>query len=41
MERKASANWKGGLKEGIGTLSTGSGMLHEAPYGFTARFEGG
>jgi osmotically inducible protein OsmC len=39
--RKAWAVWKGGLKDGGGTLSTDSGILKEAPYGFKARFENG
>ena len=41
MIRKAWAIWKGGLKDGGGTLSTESGVLKEAPYGFKARFENG
>jgi lipoyl-dependent peroxiredoxin len=41
MIRKAWAVWKGGLKEGGGTISTESGVLKEAPYGFKARFENG
>src|SRR3954469_18237823 len=36
--RKASANWKGNLKEGDGTLSTGSGILKTVPYNFKQRF---
>jgi osmotically inducible protein OsmC len=39
--RKAWAIWKGGLKDGGGTISTESGVLKEAPYGFKARFENG
>jgi osmotically inducible protein OsmC len=39
MERKASAVWKGGLKDGKGTVSSGSGVLKETPYSFTTRFE--
>lgn len=39
MKRKASAVWSGGLKEGTGTISTGTGILHDAPYGFRSRFE--
>jgi osmotically inducible protein OsmC len=39
MMRKASAVWKGGLKDGGGTLSTESGVLRESPYGFGTRFE--
>lgn len=41
IKKKASAVWKGNLKEGIGTLSTETGVLKDAPYGFKARFEGG
>lgn len=41
MERKASANWKGGLKGGVGKISTGSGALSDTSYGFAARFADG
>lgn len=41
MNRKASAAWQGGLKQGKGLLSTESGVLKEAPYSFTTRFEQG
>ena len=41
MIKKAWAVWKGGLKDGIGTISTETGVLNEAPYGFKARFENG
>jgi lipoyl-dependent peroxiredoxin len=40
MEKKASAIWMGSLKEGKGTISTESGALSNAPYGFNTRFEG-
>lgn len=40
MKHKASAEWKGSLKEGSGTLSTGSGALVDKPYSFKTRFEG-
>lgn len=40
MKQKASAQWKGSLKEGSGILSTGSGALIEKPYSFKTRFEG-
>jgi osmotically inducible protein OsmC len=40
MKHKASAQWQGTLKEGSGTLSTGSGALVEKPYSFKTRFEG-
>jgi len=39
--KKASAVWTGGIKDGGGTISTETGVLKEAPYGFKARFEGG
>lgn len=39
MDRKATAVWKGNLKEGSGTLDTQSGALKGAPYSFKARFE--
>ena len=39
MNRKASAIWQGGLKDGRGTVSTESGVLHEAVYSFRTRFE--
>src|SRR6266540_502881 len=41
MERKASARWQGGLKNGKGTISTGSGLLQDAQYSFGTRFEEG
>ena len=41
MDRSASAVWKGGLKDGKGTLSTQSGVLKEQQYSFTTRFENG
>lgn len=41
MKRKASAVWNGTLKEGKGTLTTGSGALETHPYSFGARFEEG
>ncbi len=39
--KKASAHWEGDLKNGLGHISTETGVLREAPYGFKARFEGG
>lgn len=39
MQRKASAVWKGGLKDGRGTVSSTSGVLSNTPYSFTTRFE--
>src|SRR3954471_5487048 len=41
MKRKASAEWKGGLKDGKGTISTDSGVLSTAQYSFGTRFEEG
>lgn len=41
MKRKASAVWNGTLKEGKGTISTGSGLLQNAQYSFGTRFEDG
>ena len=41
MQRKASAVWQGGLKNGKGTVSTASGVLNDTPYSFTTRFEQG
>jgi osmotically inducible protein OsmC len=39
--KKAWAVWNGGIKDGGGTISTETGVLKEAPYGFKARFENG
>jgi len=39
MQRKASAVWQGGLKDGKGSLTTGSGVLSTTPYSFSTRFE--
>ena len=39
MIRKASAVWKGSLKEGEGTISSESGVLSSSPYSFSTRFE--
>jgi osmotically inducible protein OsmC len=41
MQRKGSAVWQGGLKDGKGTVSTDSGVLNEAQYSFGTRFENG
>jgi lipoyl-dependent peroxiredoxin len=41
MKRTASAEWKGNLKEGKGTVSTESGVLSQAQYSFSTRFENG
>ena len=39
-QRKGSAEWKGGLKDGRGSVSSGSGAL-EGSYSFGSRFEQG
>jgi osmotically inducible protein OsmC len=41
MQRKASAVWQGGLKDGKGSLSTDSGVLKQTQYSFSTRFENG
>ena len=41
MIRKASAAWKGSLKEGEGAISTDSGVLSNTRYSFSTRFENG
>jgi osmotically inducible protein OsmC len=41
MERKATAAWRGGLKDGKGTISTQSGALKDLQYSFSTRFENG
>lgn len=41
MNRKASAVWQGGLKDGKGTISTESGVLSQTQYSFGTRFENG
>ena len=40
MQRKASAIWQGGLKDGKGSVSSASGVLNKTPYSFATRFEG-
>jgi osmotically inducible protein OsmC len=41
MIKKASAVWNGGFKDGGGVISTETGVLKDAPYGFRSRFENG
>src|SRR6516162_10279889 len=41
MQRKGSAVWQGGLKDGKGTISTESGVLRQTQYSFSTRFENG
>ena len=38
-ERKGSANWQGRGKDGKGRVSTETGTLKDANYGFSTRFE--
>ena len=39
MKRKASAHWQGGLKAGMGMVSSESGAFKRVPYSFHNRFE--
>ena len=39
MQRKATAVWEGGLKDGKGRISTESRALTDTPYSFGTRFE--
>ena len=41
MKRRGSAHWEGGIRDGRGTVSTESGVLSEAQYSFSTRFEDG
>jgi osmotically inducible protein OsmC len=41
IKRNGSAVWSGGLKDGKGAVSTGSGVLKDSQYGFNTRFEDG
>jgi osmotically inducible protein OsmC len=41
MDRSANAVWTGNLKQGKGKISTQSGVLTDAQYGFNTRFEDG
>jgi len=41
MKRTASAQWRGDLKSGSGTLTTASSTLSQTPYSFHSRFESG
>jgi osmotically inducible protein OsmC len=38
MQRKASAEWKGSLKEGSGSVSSSSGVFSQTPFSFGTRF---
>jgi lipoyl-dependent peroxiredoxin len=39
MQRTASAIWEGDLKDGLGHMSTTTGVLRDAAYTFHSRFE--
>jgi len=41
VKRTASAEWRGDLKTGKGTVSTSSGVLEKSQYSFSTRFENG
>jgi lipoyl-dependent peroxiredoxin len=41
MKRRATAVWQKGLKDGKGNISTESGVLSNAQYSFSTRFEEG
>ena len=41
MKRQASAEWRGGLQNGTGTVSTTSKVLSATPYSFRSRFADG
>lgn len=41
IKRNGSAVWSGGIKDGKGAVTTGSGALKDAQYGFNTRFEDG
>src|SRR4249920_1878968 len=40
INRKGSAAWQGGIKDGKGSISTESGAMKAYPYAFASRFEG-
>lgn len=41
INKFGTANWKGTIKDGGGTVSTETAALKDHPYGFKARFEDG
>jgi len=41
MDRKATAVWTGGIRDGKGSLTTDSGTLKQTQYSFSSRFESG
>jgi osmotically inducible protein OsmC len=40
MQRVANAAWRGGLKDGEGTFSVGSGVIGDRKFSYRTRFEG-
>lgn len=40
IARRAEAVWEGNLRQGKGRITSGSGVLKSAAYGFRTRFEG-
>ncbi|GAA5234172.1 OsmC family protein [Verticiella sediminum] len=38
MKKSGSAVWQGGIKDGAGSVSTETGVLKDAAYGFNSRF---
>ncbi|EAR50414.1 osmotically inducible protein OsmC [Oceanicola granulosus HTCC2516] len=40
IKKHGSAHWAGEIKTGKGAVSTETGVLNGAPYGFNTRFEG-
>lgn len=40
VSKHGAGRWQGGIKDGKGQISTQSGALSLAPYGFNTRFEG-
>ena len=40
IKKSGSAKWSGGLRDGVGHVSTETGVLSDAAYGFATRFEG-
>ncbi len=41
IQRQANAEWKGDLRTGSGTISSGSGVLRDVTYSVPSRFETG
>lgn len=41
MKKSAHVVWTGSIKQCGGQISSESGVLRDAPYGFNSRFEGG